>query len=228
MLKVSPLFFNGVAKLCLFLSTICLLAVCAFHYPEYLTTATLREIYTDEQARILLLGGMLITLALSVSALFFALHKSSAATALLLLFIAWLAAGTGVSYGGAYHYHGTPEGFVDKLEKGTEMTLVAWAADVFPIYARYGYQDAMDASSEILIVESSYRHKSSLDANRPSVSDYAMGAFTQDYECVAGSVSSLDECNGRTGVTPEFPEGIYHYYATNGFPFLQRCVKGAL
>ncbi|MCS5595583.1 MAG: hypothetical protein NZ730_13695 [Porticoccaceae bacterium] len=40
---------------------------------------------------------MLITLALSVSALFFALHKSSAATALLLLFIAWLAAGTGVS-----------------------------------------------------------------------------------------------------------------------------------
>lgn len=133
-----------------------------------------------------------------------------------------------VQPGGAYHYHGIPEGFVDKLEKGTEMTLVAWAADGFPIYARYGYQDAMDASSAILIIESSYLLKSSPDANRPSISDYAMGAFTQDYEYVAGSGSNLDECNGRTGVTPEFPEGIYHYYATNGFPFLQRCVKGAL
>ena len=55
-----------------------------------------------------------------------------------------------------------------------------------------------------------------------------MGTFTQDYEYVAGSGSDLDECNGRNGVTPEFPEGIYHYYATNSFPFLQRCVKGAL
>jgi hypothetical protein len=36
----------------------------------------------------------------------------------------------------------------------------------------------------------------------------------------------LDECNGRTGVTPEFPAGTYHYYATDTYPFLQRCVKG--
>ena len=31
-----------------------------------------------------------------------------------------------------------------------------------------------------------------------------------------------------TGVTPEFPKGIYHYYATDTFPHLQRCVKGKL
>jgi hypothetical protein len=55
-----------------------------------------------------------------------------------------------------------------------------------------------------------------------------MGTFTQDYEYAVGSGSNLDECNGRMGVTPEFPEGIYHYYATDNFPFLQRCVKGAL
>lgn len=108
------------------------------------------------------------------------------------------------------------------------MTLIAWAADGFPIYARYGYQDAMDASSEIIIIEGSYQLKSSPDANRAEISLYAMGTFTQDYEYVAGSGSDLDECNGRNGVTPEFPEGIYHYYATNSFPFLQRCVKGAL
>lgn len=40
---------------------------------------------------------------------------------------------------GHYHYYGIPEGFVDRLNKGTVMTLIAWAADGFPIYARYGY-----------------------------------------------------------------------------------------
>ena len=39
---------------------------------------------------------------------------------------------------------------------------------------------------------------------------------------------SLDECNGRHGVTPEFPKSIYHYYATDSYPYLQRCVKGQL
>ena len=129
---------------------------------------------------------------------------------------------------GQYHYHGIPEGFVEKLNRGMEMTLIAWAADGFPIYARYGHKDAMDANSEIVQIESSYQLKSSPDANRPDTSVYAMGTFTQDYEYIAGSGSDLDECNGRTGVTPEFPNGIYHYYATDGFPFLQRCVKGAL
>jgi len=56
---------------------------------------------------------------------------------------------------------------------------------------------------------------------------YPMGTFAQDWEYVAGS-GDLDECNGRFGVTPEFPEGIYHYYATDTYPFFQRCVKGKL
>ena len=52
-----------------------------------------------------------------------------------------------------------------------------------------------------------------------------MGAFSQDYEYVAG-LGDLDQCNGRTGVTPEFPEGIYHYVITATYPFVGRCVKG--
>ena len=44
---------------------------------------------------------------------------------------------------------------------------------------------------------------------------------------MAGS-GDLDECNGRVGVTPEFPGGIYHYYATDTYPYFQRCVKGAV
>ena len=49
---------------------------------------------------------------------------------------------------GMYHYHGIPEGLVTKLSNGNmAMTLIGWAADGFPIYARYGYTVATDASS---------------------------------------------------------------------------------
>jgi hypothetical protein len=129
---------------------------------------------------------------------------------------------------GTYHYHGIPEGFVNKLSNGNKaMTLIGWAADGFPIYARYGYTAAADASSAIKVVTASYRTKTTPDSNRPATSLYAMGTFKQDYEYVAG-LGDLDECNGRTGVTPEFPKGIYHYYATDTYPYLQRCVKGKL
>ena len=129
---------------------------------------------------------------------------------------------------GTYHYHGVPEGLLTKLGNGNKaMTLIGWAADGFPIYARYGYTTATDASSAIKVVTASYRLKTVPDANRPATTLYAMGTFTQDYEYVAGA-GDLDECNGRTGVTPEFPNGTYHYYATDTFPHLQRCVKGKL
>jgi hypothetical protein len=52
-----------------------------------------------------------------------------------------------------------------------------------------------------------------------------MGTFAQDYHYVAGS-GDLDECNGRTGVTPEFPAGTYFYLITDGYPYVPRCVKG--
>ncbi|TDM08051.1 MAG: hypothetical protein C4K60_00555 [Ideonella sp. MAG2] len=129
---------------------------------------------------------------------------------------------------GKYHYHGIPEGLVTKLSSSSKgMTLIGWAADGFPIYARYGYTTAADASSAVKVMASSYRIKTTPDAHRPSTTTYAMGTFTQDYEYVAG-LGDLDECNGRTGVTPEFPKGIYHYMATDTYPYLQRCIKGQL
>jgi len=132
-----------------------------------------------------------------------------------------------VQPGGTYHYHGMPEGFVAKLGKGQAMTLVGWAPDGFPVYARYGHAVAGDAGSAIKVMVSSCRLKSAPDAGRPATSLYAMGTFRQDYEYVAG-LGDLDECNGRTGVTPEFPNGIYHYYATDTYPYLQRCIKGVV
>ena len=129
---------------------------------------------------------------------------------------------------GEYHYHGIPEGFV-ALRGGNSstMTLIAWATDGFPIYARYGYSVADDADSEIKVITGSYQLISDVPDARPSTDIYEMGTFAQDWEYVEGS-GDLDECNGRFGVTPEFPQGIYHYYATDSYPYFQRCVKGAL
>jgi hypothetical protein len=126
---------------------------------------------------------------------------------------------------GTYHYHGMPEGLLTRLGQGASPTLVGFAVDGFPIYARYGYTTADDASSDVVVLDGSYQLKSSPDTGRPGTAIYPMGAFTQDWEYVAGS-GDLDECNGRVGVTPEFPNGIYHYYLTDTFPFGQRCVKG--
>jgi hypothetical protein len=131
-----------------------------------------------------------------------------------------------VQPGGAYHYHGMPEGLITRLGKGTAMTLVGWAADGFPIYARYGYATAGDAGSALKVLRASWRLKSTPDAGRPATSLYAMGTFQQDWEYASGS-GDLDECNGRSGVTPEFPKGIYHYVITDNYPFIQRCLKGS-
>jgi hypothetical protein len=133
-----------------------------------------------------------------------------------------------VQPGGLYHYHGMPTNLITKLNSasGTSMTLVGWAADGFPIYANYGYTTATSASSALKEMKGSYRVKITPDSGRPATSMFAMGHFQQDWEYVSG-LGDLDECNGRTGVTPEFPSGIYHYYITKTYPFIQRCVKGS-
>ena len=127
---------------------------------------------------------------------------------------------------GEYHYHGMPTGLITKLGKGVAMTLVGWSADGFPIYARYGHTNANDASSAVKELNSSWRIKANPDTGRPATSLYPMGSFLQDYEYVAG-LGDLDRCNGRTGVTPEFPNGIYYYVITSTFPFVHRCLRGS-
>lgn len=129
---------------------------------------------------------------------------------------------------GQYHYHGMPTNLIPKLNSAssTTMTLVGWAADGFPIYANYGYTTANSANSALKEMKGSYRVKTTPDSGRPATSLFALGHFQQDWEYVSG-LGDLDECNGRTGVTPEFPKGIYHYYITKTYPFIQRCVKGS-
>jgi hypothetical protein len=144
---------------------------------------------------------------------------------------------------GAYHYHGMPELLIDFLGDNDDgMTLIGWASDGFPIYARYGYADPKDSQSQLKALTTSYRLKSQADENRPNTltailggpnatnninKPIPMGAFTQDYEYVEG-LGDLDECNGRFGTTPEFPDGIYYYVVSDDFPFFTRCLKGGV
>lgn len=38
--------------------------------------------------------------------------------------------------------------------------------------------------------------------------------------------SDLDSCNGHTGVTTEYPQGIYHYHVTSAPPYISGCFHG--
>jgi hypothetical protein len=124
---------------------------------------------------------------------------------------------------GAYHYHGLPVGLVAKLGNKKGMLLLGYAADGFPIYAPYGYSEPRNSRSQMRQIRSSYRLKPGKRDGGPG--GRYDGTFFQDYEYIAGA-GDLDECNGRFGVTPEYPKGIYHYYITQEFPFISRYFRG--
>ena len=125
---------------------------------------------------------------------------------------------------GAYHYHALPKGLVERLGgDGKKMLLVGYAADGFPIYTAYGLSDAKDPASPLRKMKSSFRLK---EGSRPGGPGGKYdGTFTEDYDYVKGS-GDLDECNGRFGVTPEYPQGIYHYCITEQFPYVARQLRG--
>ena len=129
---------------------------------------------------------------------------------------------------GKYHYHGVPNLYLESItSNSSEMLHAGWAADGYPIYYAYGYSTADDNSSSVKILSSSYQLKS---GERPGDGDSApcgtyTGVYSADYEYIEG-IGDLDECNGRYGVTPEFPEGTYYYVITNKFPGVPRCFVG--
>ena len=105
------------------------------------------------------------------------------------------------------------------------MIQIGWAADGFPIYGLYAYKDPTDADSEVLEMSSSYRLKQGKREEGAGTPHGAYdGTFTMDYEFQEG-VGDLDECNGREGVTPEFPEGTYYYVLTADYPFIPRMFR---
>ncbi len=135
--------------------------------------------------------------------------------------------GAHVTSQGNYHYHGDIVGLADEEDGSRHSVIYGFAADGYPIYYKYSYTTANDASTAIKELTSSYQLKS---GTRPGDGTTAPdgsydGTYIQDYEYVEG-LGDLDECNGRTGVTPEYPGGTYYYVITSDFPRVPNCFKG--
>ena len=96
--------------------------------------------------------------------------------------------------------------------------IVGWAFDGYPIYGMYGY-DSDDGS--IRAVTSSYAIERTQEGG-----DQGYNGI-DDWNYVDG-LGDLDECNGRFGPTPEYPDGIYHYVSTplSGDPTLVTDTNG--
>lgn len=125
--------------------------------------------------------------------------------------------------GTGYHYHGVPVGMISEMGEAKGMRLIGWAADGFPIYDQFAYRNPKDPNSPLDRMQPSYRVRAGHRQTEP-FGAYD-GSYVQDWEYRAG-FGDLDECNGRTGVTPEFPGGTYYYIITDNFPGVPRLFRG--
>ena len=105
--------------------------------------------------------------------------------------------------------------------------LIGFAYDGFPIYGAYAYKN-IDGTGGITRMKSSFRLRnmtvrntyyngSSVTAGPAVNGTYPLGYFREDYYYDTTSAATpdyLDEHNGRFCKTPEYPNGIYCYFAT--------------
>ena len=105
--------------------------------------------------------------------------------------------------------------------------LLGFAYDGFPIYGSYGYLNAngtgvisrMKSSYSLraITTRTTYANGTTVTAGPPVSATYPLGYFREDYQYNPTSLTTpdyLDEHNGRFCVTPEYPSGIYCYFAT--------------
>lgn len=114
--------------------------------------------------------------------------------------------------GGPYHYHGDPSN-VNRDQVDEHTATAVRAAGCLP-----------DFDSE---ADDSHGHAQAIGFMADGFLIYGESGYD------AGN--SLDECNGHTGVTQEFPDGIYHYHAisadtanSEGLAPLPTCLNGML
>lgn len=94
--------------------------------------------------------------------------------------------------------------------------LLGYAYDGNPVYSAGGYEDPLDSTSNITLIQSGYKLKTSR-VNGPSTTSYPLGTFVEDYYYEYTDnygKTILDENNGRWCVTPEYPNGTYAYFLT--------------
>ena len=113
------------------------------------------------------------------------------------------------------------------IDSTVHSPLIGFAYDGFPIYGAYAYKN-VDGTGGIVRMKSSYSLRNITTRNTsptgaavtsgPSISTtYPLGYFREDYGYTATSTATpdyLDEHNGRFCKTPEYPAGIYCYFAT--------------
>ena len=113
------------------------------------------------------------------------------------------------------------------IDSTVHSPLIGYAYDGFPIYGAYGYKN-IDGTGGIVRMKSSFSLRNITVRNTyytgatvtagPNVSaTYPLGTFREDYQYNATSTLTpdyLDEHNGRFCKTPEYPNGIYCYFAT--------------
>jgi len=95
---------------------------------------------------------------------------------------------------------------------GKHSPIIGWAYDGNPIYGPFGHSDPLDSDSDIKILKPGYSLNSTIE-NRTDL-DFPLGFFVDDFSYTPTSTTDLDEHNGRFGKTPEYPDGIYAYFAT--------------
>ena len=103
-----------------------------------------------------------------------------------------------------------------ELTSDTHSPIIGWAYDGNPIYGPYGY--ASKTGGKVIPLISGYDLIDLSPSSRPSKSIYPEGFFIEDYNFVGNKDSDkfdkLDEHNGRFGITPEYPNGVYAYFST--------------
>ena len=99
-------------------------------------------------------------------------------------------------------------------DSGTHSPILGWAYDGSPIYGSYGY--STNSGGSLKVLESGYSVAISSYRPNPLTSSgeqvYPDGFFVEDH--VFQTDKDLDEHNGRFCKTPEYPEGVYAYFAT--------------
>jgi len=121
-----------------------------------------------------------------------------------------------VQPGGLYHYHGNPNAMFDDSPSAEGSPVIGFAADGFPIYGSYFYDQSLGAVRK---ATSGYSLKS---GSRPSSATdpggVYNGMYVDDYEFT--SAGDLDECNGMS------VDGQYAYYVTDSYPWVMNCFSG--
>jgi hypothetical protein len=124
--------------------------------------------------------------------------------------------------GGQYHHHVNPSPLYSS-SSSAHSGIVGYAFDGYPIYGPYGYTN-INGTGAIKRMTSSWGLRnittrttlpdgSTASSSGPTLTAQSLGKYFEDYTYTVGS-GDLDQYNGRTCVTPEYPSGTYCYFIT--------------